>query len=84
MCFFYIKKWVLIKKECLWFMWEIKFVKEGLIFDDVLFVLVKLDVLLNDVDLSVEMVLLFKLNVLIWSVGMDIIIEVKMVIVIVC
>ncbi|EAF1740903.1 guanosine monophosphate reductase, partial [Listeria monocytogenes] len=43
-------------------MWETKFAKEGLTFDDVLLVPAKSDVLPNDVDLSVEMAPSLKLN----------------------
>lgn len=78
MRFFYIKKRVPIKKECLRPMWETKFAKEGLTFDDVLLVPAKSDVLPNDVDLSVEMAPSLKLNVPIWSAGMDTITEAKM------
>ncbi|MEN1218865.1 IMP dehydrogenase, partial [Listeria monocytogenes] len=59
-------------------MWETKFAKEGLTFDDVLLVPAKSDVLPNDVDLSVEMAPSLKLNVPIWSAGMDTITEAKM------
>lgn len=64
-------------------MWENKFVKEFLIFDDVLFILVVLDVLLSDVDLSVKLLDKIKLNIFVILVGMDIVIELKMVIVMV-
>lgn len=64
-------------------MWESKFFKEGLIFDDVLLVLVKFEVLFKDVDMSVELIKILKLKVLFISVGMDIVIEVEMVIVMV-
>lgn len=65
-------------------MWEFKFVKEGLIFDDVLFVLVRLDILLREVSVKIVLFESLQLNILLISVGMDIVIEVDMVIVMVC
>ncbi|WP_171339088.1 IMP dehydrogenase, partial [Acinetobacter baumannii] len=52
-------------------MWESKFSKEGLTFDDVLLVPAKSEVLPRDVDLSVELTSSLKLNVPIISAGMD-------------
>lgn len=59
-------------------MWETKFAKEGLTFDDVLLVPAKSDVLPNEVDLKVEMTPTLKLNVPVFSAGMDTITEAKM------
>lgn len=66
------------EKECLLAMWENKFKKEGLTFDDVLLVPAHSNVLPNDVDLSVEMTATVKLNIPIWSAGMDTVTESKM------
>lgn len=59
-------------------MWETKFAKEGLTFDDVLLIPAKSDVLPNQVDLSVEMSSSLKLNIPVFSAGMDTITEAKM------
>ncbi|WP_203335043.1 IMP dehydrogenase [Planococcus beigongshangi] len=59
-------------------MWESKFVKEGLTFDDVLLVPGHSEVLPKDVDLSVELTPQLKLNIPIISAGMDTVTEAKM------
>jgi IMP dehydrogenase len=59
-------------------MWESKFVKEGLTFDDVLLVPARSEVLPKDVDLSVELTPGIKLNIPIISAGMDTVTEAKM------
>ncbi|MCY8742339.1 IMP dehydrogenase, partial [Bacillus haynesii] len=59
-------------------MWESKFSKEGLTFDDVLLVPAKSEVLPRDVDLSVELTPSLKLNVPIISAGMDTVTEAQM------
>lgn len=59
-------------------MWENKFVKEGLTFDDVLLVPAKSDVLPNDVNVSVNMTETLKLNIPIISAGMDTVTEADM------
>ncbi|AQQ51685.1 IMP dehydrogenase [Planococcus lenghuensis] len=59
-------------------MWESKFAKEGLTFDDVLLVPAKSEVLPKDVDLSVELTPSIKLNIPIISAGMDTVTEAKM------
>ncbi len=59
-------------------MWESKFVKEGLTFDDVLLVPARSEVLPKDVDLSVELTPTIKLNIPVISAGMDTVTEAKM------
>lgn len=59
-------------------MWENKFQKEGLTFDDVLLVPAKSEVLPSDVDLSVSLSKNIKLNIPIISAGMDTVTEAKM------
>lgn len=59
-------------------MWESKFVKEGLTFDDVLLVPGHSEVLPKDIDLSVELTPKLKLNIPIISAGMDSVTEAKM------
>lgn len=59
-------------------MWETKFVKEGLTFDDVLLVPAKSDVLPKDVSLQVELTERIKLNIPIISAGMDTVTEAEM------
>jgi IMP dehydrogenase len=59
-------------------MWETKFVKEGLTFDDVLLMPAKSDVLPRDVDLSVSLTETLKLNIPIISAGMDTVTEAEM------
>ncbi|TWT23884.1 IMP dehydrogenase [Planomicrobium sp. CPCC 101110] len=59
-------------------MWESKFVKEGLTFDDVLLVPARSEVLPKDVNLSVELTPTIKLNIPIISAGMDTVTEAKM------
>ncbi|MGX1191527.1 IMP dehydrogenase [Metabacillus sp. SLBN-84] len=59
-------------------MWESKFVKEGLTFDDVLLVPAKSEVLPRDVDLSVSLTPTLKLNVPIISAGMDTVTEAQL------
>ncbi|MDA7028643.1 IMP dehydrogenase [Bacillus sp. CLL-7-23] len=59
-------------------MWESKFSKEGLTFDDVLLIPAKSEVLPRDVDLSVQLTSSIKLNVPIISAGMDTVTESEM------
>jgi IMP dehydrogenase len=59
-------------------MWESKFVKEGLTFDDVLLIPAKSEVLPRDVDLRVELSDTLKLNIPIISAGMDTVTEAEM------
>ncbi|MFC5733651.1 IMP dehydrogenase [Cytobacillus gottheilii] len=59
-------------------MWENKFVKEGLTFDDVLLVPAKSEVLPKDVNLSVQLTEKIKLNIPIISAGMDTVTEAEM------
>jgi len=59
-------------------MWESKFVKEGLTFDDVLLVPAKSEVLPKDVKLSAQLTSKIKLNIPIISAGMDTVTEAKM------
>lgn len=59
-------------------MWESKFVKEGLTFDDVLLVPAKSEVLPKDVNLSVHLTSKIKLNIPIISAGMDTVTEASM------
>ncbi|QED45851.1 IMP dehydrogenase [Cytobacillus dafuensis] len=59
-------------------MWESKFVKEGLTFDDVLLVPAKSEVLPRDVDLSVKLTEKIKLNIPLISAGMDTVTEADM------
>ncbi|MBU8881455.1 IMP dehydrogenase [Bacillus sp. FJAT-29790] len=59
-------------------MWENKFVKEGLTFDDVLLVPAKSEVLPRDVSLQVALTEKLKLNVPIISAGMDTVTEAEM------
>ncbi|WP_391206072.1 IMP dehydrogenase [Psychrobacillus sp. L4] len=59
-------------------MWESKFQKEGLTFDDVLLVPAQSDVLPKDVNLSVQLTSKIKLNIPIISAGMDTVTEAKM------
>ena len=59
-------------------MWENKFQKEGLTFDDVLLVPAKSEILPSDVDLSVKLSKNIKLNIPIISAGMDTVTEAKM------
>ncbi|WP_080843602.1 IMP dehydrogenase [Cytobacillus gottheilii] len=59
-------------------MWENKFVKEGLTFDDVLLVPAKSEVLPKDVSLSVQLTEKIKLNIPIISAGMDTVTEAEM------
>ncbi|MGP1910636.1 IMP dehydrogenase [Metabacillus sp. JX24] len=59
-------------------MWESKFVKEGLTFDDVLLVPAKSEVLPRDVDLSVSLTPTLKLNIPIISAGMDTVTEAQL------
>ncbi|MDG5473929.1 IMP dehydrogenase [Jeotgalibacillus sp. ET6] len=59
-------------------MWETKFAKEGLTFDDVLLIPAKSEVLPRDVELSVELTEKIKLNVPLISAGMDTVTEAKM------
>lgn len=59
-------------------MWESKFSKEGLTFDDVLLVPAKSEVLPRDVSLQVELTEKIKLNVPVISAGMDTVTEADM------
>ena len=59
-------------------MWENKFAKESLTFDDVLLIPAESDVLPSDVDLSVELSDRIKLNIPVISAGMDTVTESKM------
>ncbi len=59
-------------------MWESKFEKEGLTFDDVLLVPAKSDVLPKDVDLQVSLTDTLKLNLPIISAGMDTVTQAEM------
>lgn len=59
-------------------MWESKFVKEGLTFDDVLLVPAKSEVLPKDVKLSAQLTSKIKLNIPVISAGMDTVTEAKM------
>lgn len=59
-------------------MWEDKFAKEGLTFDDVLLVPSKSEVLPKDVSLSVHLTEKIKLNIPIISAGMDTVTEADM------
>lgn len=59
-------------------MWDSKFQKEGLTFDDVLLVPAKSEVLPNEVDLSVKLSEKITLNTPVLSAGMDTVTESKM------
>ncbi len=59
-------------------MWETKFAKEGLTFDDVLLVPAHSEVLPKEVDLSVSLTPKIKLNIPIVSAGMDTVTEASM------
>jgi IMP dehydrogenase len=59
-------------------MWENKFVKEGLTFDDVLLMPAKSEVLPRDVDLRTVLTEQLKLNIPIISAGMDTVTEAEM------
>jgi IMP dehydrogenase len=59
-------------------MWESKFAKEGLTFDDVLLIPGKSEVLPRDVNLQVELSPKVKLNIPIISAGMDTVTEAAM------
>lgn len=59
-------------------MWESKFQKEGLTFDDVLLVPAKSEVLPRDVSLQVELTEKVKLNIPIISAGMDTVTEAEL------
>lgn len=59
-------------------MWEQKFSKEGLTFDDVLLVPASSEVLPRDVDLSVNLTSSLKLNIPIMSAGMDTVTEAEL------
>ena len=59
-------------------MWESKFAKEGLMFDDVLLVPAHSEVLSKDVDLSVQLTSKIKLNIPMISAGMDTVTESRM------
>ncbi|MBP0727317.1 IMP dehydrogenase [Bacillus sp. RG28] len=59
-------------------MWETKFVKEGLTFDDVLLVPAKSEVLPNQVNLGVKLTDKIQLNIPLISAGMDTVTEAQM------
>lgn len=59
-------------------MWETKFQKEGLTFDDVLLVPAQSEVLPKDINLSVQLTQKVKLNIPVISAGMDTVTEAKM------
>lgn len=59
-------------------MWENKFVKEGLTFDDVLLIPAKSEVLPRDVSLKVNLTDNIKLNIPLISAGMDTVTEAEM------
>ena len=59
-------------------MWESKFKKEALTFDDVLLIPAASDVLPHEVDLSVELSDKVKLNIPVLSSGMDTVTEAEM------
>lgn len=59
-------------------MWEQKFAKEGLTFDDVLIIPQKSEVLPRDVDISSQLTKKIRLNTPILSAGMDTVTEAKM------
>lgn len=59
-------------------MWESKFAKEGLTFDDVLLVPAKSEVLPRDVSLKVKLTETLQLNIPIISAGMDTVTEAEM------
>lgn len=59
-------------------MWESKFSKEGLTFDDVLLIPAKSEVLPRDVSLKVQLTDKIKLNIPIVSAGMDTVTEAEM------
>jgi IMP dehydrogenase len=59
-------------------MWESKFVREGLTFDDVLLIPGPSEVLPKDVSLSINLTEKIKLNIPIISAGMDTVTEAKM------
>ncbi|MDQ0273878.1 IMP dehydrogenase [Cytobacillus purgationiresistens] len=59
-------------------MWETKFVKEGLTFDDVLLIPAKSEVLPKDVNMQVNLTDQVKLNIPILSAGMDTVTEAEM------
>lgn len=59
-------------------MWESKFAKEGLTFDDVLLIPAKSEVLPKDVSVSTTLSETLKLNIPIISAGMDTVTEAKM------
>lgn len=59
-------------------MWENKFVKEGLTFDDVLLIPGKSEVLPKDVNLQVQLTDKIRLNIPIISAGMDTVTEAEM------
>jgi IMP dehydrogenase len=59
-------------------MWESKFAKEGLTFDDVLLIPAKSDVLPRDVDVKTKLSETLQLNIPIISAGMDTVTEAEM------
>ena len=59
-------------------MWESKFAKEGLTFDDVLLIPAESNVLPKDVSLKVNLTDKIKLNIPLISAGMDTVTEAEM------
>ena len=59
-------------------MWESKFAKEGLTFDDVLLIPAESEVLPSDVSLKVNLTDKIKLNIPMISAGMDTVTEAEM------
>ncbi len=59
-------------------MWETKFAKEGLTFDDVLLLPAKSEVLPKDVSIKVSLTSTLNLNVPVISAGMDTVTEAEM------
>lgn len=56
-------------------LWETKFAKEGITFDDVLLIPAESHVLPNEVDLSTQLAPNLKLNIPLISAGMDTVTE---------
>ncbi|MCD5579662.1 IMP dehydrogenase [Lactobacillus delbrueckii subsp. lactis] len=59
-------------------LWETKFAKEGITFDDVLLIPAESHVLPNEVDLSTQLAPILKLNIPLISAGMDTVTEGRM------
>ena len=67
-----------MKEERDGIMWENKFAKEGLTFDDVLLIPAKSEVLPKDVEVKAQLTEKVKLNIPIISAGMDTVTEAEM------